>query len=298
MPPDEVTASESLDADETTAADEVIGSRLLHAVRVMDRLRSPGGCPWDAQQTHESLRQYLVEETYELLDAIEHGDRTVLREELGDVLLQVLFHARIAAEHPTAPFDIDDVAGTLADKLVGRHPHVFAGTERLSTAAEQEHRWEQLKREEKRRNSAVDGVAFGQPAAALAAKLVSRTARAGLPPDLLPGFSSFYVQPQPPPDQAGTPANVTTHTPAHPSPAANGPRTPPESAGDELFALVARLKLAGHDPEAELRAAAKRFAAQVRAAESSARAAGEDPTTLTPEAWRTHFPADPEQTPT
>ena len=97
----------------------------------MDRLRSPGGCPWDAEQTHESLLPYLVEECYELYQAIEDGDGAAVREELGDVLLQVLFHARVAAEAPEelggVRFDIDDVAADLVAKLVGRHPHVFAG---------------------------------------------------------------------------------------------------------------------------------------------------------------------------
>ena len=94
----------------------------------MDRLRSPGGCPWDAEQTHDSLRQYLVEETYELLDAIEEGDRAALREELGDVLLQVLLHARLAEERPEGErWSIDDVAGGLVEKMIRRNPHVFAG---------------------------------------------------------------------------------------------------------------------------------------------------------------------------
>src|SRR5205807_6093040 len=105
----------------------VTGRRLVDAVAVMNRLRSPGGCPWDAEQTHDSLRQYLIEETYELLEAIEDGDRALLREELGDVLLQVLFHARIAAEDAVDPFGVDEVAADLVGKLVGRHPHVFAG---------------------------------------------------------------------------------------------------------------------------------------------------------------------------
>ncbi len=227
------------------------GAALLDAVAVMDRLRSPGGCPWDAEQTHESLRQYLVEETYELLDALEHDDRAALREELGDVLLQVLFHARVAAEDAAEPFTVDDVARTLVDKLVGRHPHVFAGSERLSTAGEQEVRWEELKREEKQRASSVDGVALGQPAVALAAKLVSRTARAGLPVDLYPDG---------------------------------------DATGPTLFAVAALAKLAGEDPEAELRDTALRFAAAVRTAETSAKAAGLDPATLTPTAWRTHYP--------
>ncbi len=145
----------------------------------MDRLRSPGGCPWDAEQTHESLLQYLIEECYELYQAIEDGDRDAVREELGDVLLQVLFHARIAAEDDARPFTIDDVAADLVAKLVGRHPHVFAGSERIDTAERQERRWEELKRAEKQRESSVDGVPLGQPAVALAAKLTSRTARAG-----------------------------------------------------------------------------------------------------------------------
>ena len=153
--------------------------RLLDAVAVMDRLRSPGGCPWDAEQDHESLRQYLVEETYELLEAIEDGDRAAMREELGDVLLQVLFHARVAPEDADDPFDIDDVAAELVAKLVGRHPHVFEGHDpAVRDATSQQHRWEELKQAEKQRESSVDGVALGQPAVALAAKLVQRTRRA------------------------------------------------------------------------------------------------------------------------
>ena len=101
------------------------GARLLDLVAVMDRLRSPGGCPWDAEQTHESLTTYLVEETYETLEAIETGDRDHLREELGDLLLQVVFHSRIAAEDSDDPWSVDDVAGDIAAKLVRRHPHVF-----------------------------------------------------------------------------------------------------------------------------------------------------------------------------
>ncbi|HEY7594047.1 MAG TPA: MazG family protein, partial [Actinophytocola sp.] len=166
------------------------GAALLDAVAVMDRLRSPGGCPWDAEQTHDSLRQYLVEECFELLEAIEEGDRPALREELGDVLLQVLIHSRIAEDDESDPFSIDDVAAGLVAKLVGRHPHVFSeGAHAVHDAHTQNIRWEQLKQEEKRRESSVDGVAMGQPALALAAKLAQRTARAGLPGDLLPKAS-------------------------------------------------------------------------------------------------------------
>ncbi len=239
------------EVDRVVAAPRRAGDALLDAVAVMDRLRSPGGCPWDAEQTHESLLQYLVEECYELYQALEDGDRPAVREELGDVLLQVLFHARVAAEHPTDPFDVDDVAGELVAKLVGRHPHVFAGSEVVDTAERQEHRWEELKRAEKQRGSSVDGVPLGQPAVALAAKLTSRTARAGLPADLLPTGSGV---------------------------------------GERLFALAAAAKLAGIDPEAELRGAARRFADTVRAAEKAASATGADPHALDADDWRAHWP--------
>ncbi|MDA3017903.1 MAG: nucleoside triphosphate pyrophosphohydrolase, partial [Actinomycetota bacterium] len=102
-------------------------SELLRLAEVMDRLRSPGGCPWDAEQTHESLVKYLLEESYEFIDALGEGDRIGMREELGDVLLQVYFHARMAQDHPSDPFSIEDVAKLIADKLIRRHPHVIEG---------------------------------------------------------------------------------------------------------------------------------------------------------------------------
>ena len=155
-------------------------SPLERAVEVMDRLRSPGGCPWDAEQTHESLTPYLLEEAYEVIEAIETGDLALLREELGDLLLQVLFHARMAQELPPGEaFGIEDVADDLVDKLVRRHPHVFAGAE-PGTADELNETWERQKVTEKGRTSAVDGVPLNQPALALAAKLISRARRAGL----------------------------------------------------------------------------------------------------------------------
>jgi XTP/dITP diphosphohydrolase len=155
-------------------------SPLEHAVEVMDRLRSPGGCPWDAAQTHQSLTRYLLEEAYEVIEAIETNDLALLREELGDLLLQVLFHARMAQELPPGEaFGIEDVADDLVDKLVRRHPHVFAGAE-PGTADELNETWERQKVTEKGRTSAVDGVPLNQPALALAAKLISRARRAGL----------------------------------------------------------------------------------------------------------------------
>jgi XTP/dITP diphosphohydrolase len=150
------------------------GERLLEAVAVMDRLRSPGGCPWDAKQTHTSLMPYLLEEAYETYEALETGDDAHLREELGDLLLQILFHARIASE---TGWGIDEVAGDLVDKLVRRHPHVFAG----ASADDLEGSWEALKAKEKGRVSVTEGIPLGQPALSLAAKLQRRAGKLGVP---------------------------------------------------------------------------------------------------------------------
>lgn len=156
------------------------GSRLLDVVSVMDQLRSPGGCPWDAEQTHSSLAPYLVEETFETLAAIDGDDPDALRDELGDVLLQVAFHARIGEESEERAWSIDDVAAALVDKLVRRHPHVFADGSATS-AAEVEQNWHRLKEQERPRQSIVDGVPLALPALALSEKLLSRSVKAGLP---------------------------------------------------------------------------------------------------------------------
>lgn len=150
---------------------------LHELVRVMDRLRSPGGCPWDAEQTHESLVPYALEESYELVEAIESGDRGALREELGDVLLQVVFHARIAQEDPDDPFDVDDVAADLVAKLVRRHPHVF---EAADVRTDLHVQWDTLKNAEKSRESALDGIPLALGALARAQKVADRAGRAGL----------------------------------------------------------------------------------------------------------------------
>jgi XTP/dITP diphosphohydrolase len=201
---------------------------LRRAVEVMDRLRSPGGCPWDAAQSHRSLARYLVEETYETVEAIETDDAALLREELGDLLLQVLFHARLAQEHPEPErFSIDDVADDLVTKLVHRHPHVFAQAV-VSGADEVNANWERLKVVEKGRTSAVDGVPQAQPALALASKLVARTARAGL------SVADPYG----------------------------------DGIGERLFALAREASEAGIDPETALRETARRYRDAVRAAEA------------------------------
>lgn len=155
------------------------GQRLLDVVAVMDRLRSPGGCPWDAAQTHQTLMPYLLEEAYEAYAALEEADGDALREELGDVLLQVVFHARLAQEQEDG-WTIDDVAAGLVDKLVRRHPHVFAD-ETAPDAAAVERSWEMLKAAEKGRASVTEGVPLSQPALALAARLQRRGSALGVP---------------------------------------------------------------------------------------------------------------------
>ncbi|RLU94731.1 nucleoside triphosphate pyrophosphohydrolase [Streptomyces griseocarneus] len=165
------------------------GARLLDLVQVMDRIRV--ACPWTGIRTHEDLAKYGLEEMYELLEAIETGDRESLREELGDVLLQVVFHARIAQDDPDEPFSVDDVAGTIVDKLVHRHPHVF-GDETARTPEEVKEHWLRTKAEEKGRDSVTEGVPLGQPALALAAKLASRVRTEGLDVPLPTGDGVGY----------------------------------------------------------------------------------------------------------
>ncbi|SPE56245.1 Nucleoside triphosphate pyrophosphohydrolase [Streptomyces netropsis] len=153
------------------------GARLIDLVQVMDRIRR--ACPWSGIRTHEDLAKYGLEETYELLEAIETGDRESLREELGDVLLQVVFHARIAEDDADEPFSVDDVAGVIVDKLIHRHPHVF-GEESAETPEDVKAHWLRTKAVEKERESVTEGVPLGQPALALAAKLASRARAEGL----------------------------------------------------------------------------------------------------------------------
>jgi XTP/dITP diphosphohydrolase len=226
------------------------GAHLIDLVATMDRLRTD--CPWDAKQTHASLAPHLLEEPYEALEAFESGDEQAFREELGDVLLQVVFHARIATERDDGTgFTIDDVADGIAEKLVRRHPHVF-GDVTVSGADEVKRNWDEIKREEKRAlaerqgwtgaaraaPSVLDGVPFGQPALALSAQLQRRAARAGVPREL---------------------ARLDGD----------------EDIGGELFRLVARARELGRDPEMELRAAARRYRDQVGAWERSQRATAE-----------------------
>jgi XTP/dITP diphosphohydrolase len=226
------------------------GAALLDLVAIMDRLRTE--CPWDARQTHESLVPYLLEETYEALESIERHDLGELRGELGDVLLQVLFHARIAAERTDGTgFTIDDVARGIADKLVRRHPHVF-GDVTVSGADEVKRNWETIKAEERAAagggpSSALDGVPMGQPALSLAAQLQRRAAAAGAPPELAELTAAIEDV-----GQGGEQAADAD-----------------SALGAELFALVSRARAAGLDPELELRRAARQFRDRFQAWEQS-----------------------------
>ncbi|MFJ4977377.1 nucleoside triphosphate pyrophosphohydrolase [Streptomyces coeruleorubidus] len=159
------------------ASYDLPGARLLDLVQVMDRIRAE--CPWSSQQTHKGLAKYGIEEAYELVEAIEEGDRDELREELGDVLLQVVFHARIAEDDLESPFSVDDVAAGIVAKLIHRHPHVF-GDETATTPEEVKAHWLRTKAVEKRRTSITEGIPLGQPGLALAAKLASRARTAHL----------------------------------------------------------------------------------------------------------------------
>jgi XTP/dITP diphosphohydrolase len=150
-----------------------MSSELIRLREVMDKLRSPGGCPWDAEQDHSSLLKYLLEESYEFIESVENNDRNAMQEELGDLLLQVYFHSRIAEEDAKQPFNIEDVAKSVADKLIRRHPHVFAG-EIVDSSTDVLENWERQKASEKGRTSAIDGVPLAQPALPLATKVLYR----------------------------------------------------------------------------------------------------------------------------
>lgn len=212
------------------------GARLLDLVQVMDSIRAV--CPWSGARTHEGLVKYGIEEMYELVEAIEDDDRGALCEELGDVLLQVVFHARIAQDDPEEPFTIDDVAAGIVEKLIRRHPHVF-GEEEAATAEEVREHWLRVKAVEKRRDSVTEGIPLGQPALALAAKLAQRVRTAGLD-----------VPPVPP--------------------------SQPGGIGYELLALAVRAEAEGIDPETALRVAARTYRDVIRAAEGPGVGEGAD----------------------
>jgi XTP/dITP diphosphohydrolase len=211
--------------------------KLEELIAVLERLRAPGGCAWDAEQTHESLVRYLIEETYELVDAIESGSREDLIEELGDVLYQVLFHADLASHTPGEDFDIQDVAAQMTAKMGGRHPHVF-GDRVAETPDDVMAFWDELKRTEKPlRTSVLDGIPQAMPALALADKLVGRAAKVGI-------------------DQLGTPHAAASEA----------------ELGQLLLGIVASAKERGFDAERALRSALREVQTEIRIAESEASA--------------------------
>jgi MazG family protein len=241
------------------------GTELLRLVEVERRLRAPeGGCPWDLEQDHASLARYLVEETYELLDAIDSGDDDHLREELGDVLLQVVFHAQIATDRRA--FSIDDVAAGIADKLVRRHPHVFGDTE-VADAAEVRANWETLKQDEKGREGPFDGVPMALPALQLANDLQRKAARTGFDWDDLDG----------PVAQVRSELDELL--------AASDETTRDHELGDLLAAVVALARALDLDAEGALRRHAQRFRLRVEGMLDLARQRDLDTATLDADGW-------------
>ena len=277
---------------------------------VVERLRAPGGCPWDREQTHRTLRPYLLEETYEVLDAIDGREGTTLREELGDLLLQVLMHSAIAQEDPEG-FDIGDVADVTRAKMIHRHPHVF-GDVAVSGAADVVVNWERLKRSEKQgRLSLLDGVPHALPALAYAQGVQKRPARVGFDEtpsvqaaldrvhDSLNAVEGLAAQ-APAEQERGRDWSVSEGEIARrsaASPAAEHAAPPPaarelESAlGDLLFAIVALARQLRVNPEDALRERAIHFADRFRALERAARDDGTDLHDLDVVEWRRRWRA-------
>jgi XTP/dITP diphosphohydrolase len=213
-----------------------MSSELIRLRQVMDKLRSPGGCPWDAEQDHLSLLKFLLEESYEFIEAVEDNDREAMQEELGDLLLQVYFHSRMAEEDKNQPFDIEDVAKGVADKLIRRHPHVFSDTV-VSSSSEVLENWEVQKAVEKGRTSAIDGVPLAQPALSLVSKLLYRASKSNYQ---LPKTESIKL-----PDEMNQ-----------------------DQFGELLLSLISQAVDKGLDPEAALRGAAKTLITQIKAHEA------------------------------
>jgi XTP/dITP diphosphohydrolase len=202
----------------------------------MDKLRSPGGCPWDAEQDHLSLLKFLLEESYEFIEAVEDNDRDAMQEELGDLLLQVYFHSRMAEEDKKQPFNIEDVAKGVADKLIRRHPHVFSDAV-VGSSSEVLENWEAQKAVEKGRTSAIDGVPLAQPALPLVSKLLYRASKSNYQ---LPKAESVKL-----PDEMNQ-----------------------DQFGELLLSLISQAVDKGLDPEAALRGAAKTIITQIKAHEA------------------------------
>jgi tetrapyrrole methylase family protein/MazG family protein len=235
------------------------GEKFERFVEIMARLRSPEGCPWDRQQTHRSLKKYVIEETYEVVDAIDAGDAEDLCGELGDLMLQILFHAQLAKEEGV--FDIEDVLDGISTKLIRRHPHVFGQTE-VAGAEEVLHNWDQIKMQEKgmeTRASILDGVPKTLPALARAMEISKRAARAGFEwPNLEAVFAKL--------EEEVSELREEIYT--------GDDKRIAEEIGDLLFTIVNVARWMKVDPEDALRAMTMRFASRFRQIEEAAREAG------------------------
>jgi XTP/dITP diphosphohydrolase len=219
--------------------------KLEELIAVLHQLRAPGGCAWDAEQTHESLVQYLVEESYELIDAIETGGRDELIEELGDVLYQVIFHSDIASHTPGENFTIEDVAANMTAKMIGRHPHVFGddaakAAMNVTSGDDVVAMWDELKKADKPgRTSVLDGIPQSMPALALADKLLGRAEKVGIAGAGAPDVA------------AAIPVDTETEL------------------GATLLSLVSTAKANGLDAERALRTALRALQDEIRQAESA-----------------------------
>ena len=231
------------------------------AVAIMHRLRQPGGCPWDAEQTHDSIISSLIEECYECIDAIRERDWAHLREELGDVLLQVIFHAEMAQENPEAGFGINDVARELADKLVRRHPHVF-GTAAVENAEGVVSQWDAIKRKEHdiEDKPYLEGCGKGLPALLQAYKITKKVAKVG--------FDW--------PDHAGVVDKIREETAEVEETLALPDDAPhvAEELGDLLFVVVNLCRRRKVDPELALANANRKFERRFNAIEAALKEQG------------------------
>ncbi len=262
---------------------------------VVERLRAPGGCPWDREQTHSSLRPYLLEETYELLEAIDGGEQLTLREELGDVLLQVLMHSAIAAESDGG-FDIGAVADVTRAKMIHRHPHVF-GEAAVDGAAEVVVNWERLKHVEKHdRLSVLDGVPRALPALAFAQGVQKRPARLGF--DQLGDVDDAIAAARGALDAVEAAAAGSAPEPrgrdwsaSAAEPGEGSGASLDTALGELLFAVVALARRLQVNPEDALRTRTNQFAGRFRRLEEQARADGADLHELEAAEWQRRWEA-------
>ncbi|WP_456342647.1 nucleoside triphosphate pyrophosphohydrolase [Thermovibrio sp.] len=229
-------------------------------VKVMEKLRSPEGCPWDREQTHESLLKYLIEEAYEVVDAVLKGDDEELKEELGDLLLQVVFHSQIAKER--GAFTVEDVIDSITRKLIFRHPHVFGGKEGIKSAEDVNREWEKLKEKEgKKRESSLDGIPKSMPALERAYKLQKRAEKVGF------DWKDFK----------GIKEKIVEELQEIEEELKRGDREKlEEELGDLLFMAVNLSRFLGVHPEIALRKANEKFEKRFRYMEKRAKETGKE----------------------